>query len=220
MHIPVLISVLIPPLLLGCAATQPELISGAKTEPIVSGSAAGWTLRPGPGRDTIVVNPEKQEFNIGETQYPDIIAARLWIVPIRELKARFLIVCVPPACSAAVKMPILLIDEKNRSSLAGSVLQRWEFKVDTGDMPGADPKVRNEGRLQPLRDFLFKNSDKDGIPELVSEDLWKQGGTVTYLRLTKHKTFIPVRRETYVYVCDHKHPNGDLVLTSHRSLLR
>jgi hypothetical protein len=172
---------------------------------------------------TIVVNPEKQEFNIGVTPYPDItdiIPTRLWIVPVKELKARFLIIQVQPGASASVPMPILYIDQHDHPTLAGCIRQRFQFEVDPRDQPGADPNVGWEGDYHPLRDEMFEKCDKDGILELVEHDVWKEGGSVTYFRFTAHKTFIPVRRETYAYACDDTHPNGGFVMTSRRSLLR
>jgi len=173
-----------------------------KMVPIVSVSAKGWTIKPGTPANgasrptTILVNPNGEEFNIGETQYPDILPATLWIVEVKELKARFLVIRVPPTASAAVKMPILYINDDNTPSLAGSIGQRFEFKANSDDMPGFDPTIQWDGNHH-LRDMLFKDSDGDGIPELMEDDVWKQGGTITYYRFTEQKSFVPLWKETW-----------------------
>jgi hypothetical protein len=173
-----------------------------KIEPIVSVSAKGWTIKPGlpvtgsSSPTTIVVNPKGEELNIGETQYPDFLPATLWIVEVKELKARFLIIRVPPAASAAVNMPILYIGQDDKPSLAGSIRQRFEFKANSDDNPGFDPTIRWDGEHH-LRDLLFEDSDGDGIPELVESDFWQQTGTVTYFRFTNQKTFVPLWKETW-----------------------
>ncbi len=99
---------------------------GLKTHPIISVSATGWTLKCGPKTNgspsTIVINPRGEEFSIGSTAYPDtIFPVTLWIVAVRELHARFLIIRLPPAASGAMGMPILYIDEQDKPTLAGSV---------------------------------------------------------------------------------------------------
>lgn len=79
-------------------AVSLEVAFRDKIDPIVSPSARGWTIMPGPpdGRTTVVVNPRGERFNIGETAYPDFVPTTLWIVQVKELNARFLIIRVPP----------------------------------------------------------------------------------------------------------------------------
>ncbi len=186
----------------GCGET--ELPPAHNVEPIVSASAKGWSLKAGPpqGRSgafstTVVVNPKGEEFNIGVTQYPDVLPATLWIVRVEELKARFLLIRVPPAASAAVEMPVVYLDEDDRPSLAGTIRQRFEFPVHPQDEAGEDPKVIAVDGERRLRDLLFEDSDQDGVPELVENDVWKEGGTVTYFRFTSAKKFVPLYREVW-----------------------
>ena len=170
--------------------------------PIISLSAAGWTIKPGPpepGRNdatTVVVNPQQREFNIGVTPYPDIHPATLWIVEVKEFDARFLLIRVPPSASGAVTMPILYLDNNDIPTLACSIQQRFEFQMHPHDQPGYDPKIEGDGECR-LRDILFEDSDGDGVPELVERDVWKESGTVTYYRLTDQKTFLPLWREEW-----------------------
>ena len=165
-------------------------------------SGRGWAIRPGPPigpsrrPTTVVVNPRGKEFNIGYTQYPDFPRATLWIVEVKELHARFLVIRVPPVASAAVAMPVLYLDENEKPTLAGAVVQRFEFTVHPDDAPGANPRVICDGE-HLLRDMLFEDSDGDGIPELKEDAIWKDGGTVTYYRFTKAKRFVPLWREKW-----------------------
>jgi hypothetical protein len=173
-----------------------------KTNPIVSVSAQGWTLKPGPPSNTsshpttVVVNPKGGEFNIGTTAYPDFLAATLWIVEVKELKARFLIIRVPPAASAPVGMPLLYLSQDDKPLLAGLIRQRFEFHANAADKPGSDPRIRWDGEHR-LRDVLFEDSDGDGVPELVEKDFSQAAGTVTYFRFTEEKTFVPLCKETW-----------------------
>ncbi len=194
----ILLSVLIP------IAGRRAISEGPnyKTVPIISASAKGWTIKPGTVANgssqptTIVFNPKGEEFNIGETQYPDFIPATLWIVEVKELQARFLIIRIPPALSAAVEMPILYISEDDKPSLAGKISQRFEFKTSPDEEPGFDPKVRWDGEHR-LRDLLFEDSDGDGIPELVEKDFYHTSGEVTYFRFSEQQTFVPLWKETW-----------------------
>jgi nitrogen fixation protein len=183
-------------------ATPPpsEIVDFIKTKPNVSLSAKGWTIKPRPPRrphpTTIVVNPAGQEFNIGETAYPDIHETNIWIVEVKELNAKFLLIHVPPACSASVPMPVLYIDNDNCVTLAATIQQRFEFKPQPDDEPGFNPRINFDGTTF-LRDMLFKDSDGDGIRELVENDCWKDGGTMTYFKFTEQKKFVPLWKETY-----------------------
>jgi len=172
-------------------------LSELNIEPIISVSARGWTLkpRPAPGKewcDTIVVNPKGQEFNIGATQYPDWPPTKLWIVEVKELGARFLLIQVPPMASGTVVMPVVYVDENDKPTVAGEINQRWEFGPEPADMdnPGYNPKVMMDGGEQLLRDVLFEDIDHDGKPELVEDDVWKDGGYIRYYKFTKAKKFV------------------------------
>jgi hypothetical protein len=186
--------------LCGCATTSPQWRE--RTDPIVSVSARGWTIKPGRSEDgsgwrtTVIVNPKGEEFNIGVTQYPDFLPATLWIVEVKQLDARFLLIRVPPAASAAVDMPILYLDRNDKPSLAGRIGQRFEFQANPHDRPGFDTIIERDGRHR-LRDILFEDSDGDGVPELVESDFWQADGTVTYYRFTDRKTFTPVWEEKW-----------------------
>ena len=189
--------------LAGCDSTVPP--GDDETKPLISLSAKGWNLKPGPPEDadspfptTIVVNPNGDEFNIGTTQYPDVIPATLWIVEVPELNGKFLLIRIPPAASAAVGMPIVFVDQKDRPSLAGSIRQRWEFSISTKDEPGFNPMVEWEGSTR-LRDILFEDINADGRPELVEDTEYSRwGGTVTHFRFTTNKTFVPIRVEKHI----------------------
>lgn len=184
----------------GCSTDLPPFED--KTTPVVSRSAQGWTLKPGPkdpGSEfttTIVVNPKGKEFNIGVTRYPSFLPATLWIVEVKELRARFLFIRVPPVASGAVEMPVLYIDSDDIPSVSGLIRQRFEFDAYPDDAAGYDPKIMWDGEHR-LRDFLFEDSDKDGIPELVESLFWKESGTVTYFRFNKDKTFSPLWKEEW-----------------------
>ena len=168
------------------------------TEPIVSVSARGWSLRPGlppPEKmhpTTVVVNPRGETFNIGTTAYPDILPATLWIVGVPALNARFLLIRVPPAASGFVPMPVLYLDALDKPFLAGTILQHFEFAVNPEDEPGDNPRFHWDGE-HFIRDILFQDIDQDGLPELVEEDVGKDGGTITYFKFGKDRTFTPFR---------------------------
>jgi hypothetical protein len=152
-----------------------------------------------------VVNPRNEQFNIGETPYPSWVPATLWIVPVKELGARFLIIRVPPVASGFVDMPILYRDGSDRPSLAATIQQHFEFKAEPDEKPGVAPKVRWDGE-HPLRDFLFKDENTNSVPLLVEDHIWKDGGTMTYFGFSSRHTFMPVRKESYDCVCDNDHP--------------
>jgi hypothetical protein len=184
--------------------TVPSFYDEEDLLPVVSVSAQGWTVKPGPPEDetlnhptTVVVNPKGVEFNIGTTQYPDIFPPVLWIVEVKELETRFLLIKIGPAASASVPMPILYLDETDRPTLSATIQQRWEFDAYPDDSPGYDPKIQWDGEHR-LRDILFKDIDSDGVPELEEKDIWTSGGTITYFRFDKQtKSFIPARVETH-----------------------
>jgi hypothetical protein len=191
----------------GCAAGASPREERASLEPkltpIVLQSAEGWTLRPGPPETdaphvptTVVVNPRGESFNIGVTQYPDLLPATLWIVEEKSLKARLLLIRIPPAASGGVEMPVLYIDEHDRPSLAGTIRQRFKFGVPPDDEPGFNPMIVWDGGKQRLHDWLFKDVDHDGTAELVERDVWKDGGTITCFRFTEQKKFVRVRSES------------------------
>ena len=200
-------------ILVGCSIgiRSQEMID--KTTPIVSVSAKGWTLKPGPPEDTnssspttIVMNPQGEAFNIGTTQYPDVLPATLWIVEVKELNARFLLIHVPPVASASVEMPILYLDREDRPTWAGSIRQRWEFKIHRQDNPGYNPKAAICDGERYLRDILFTDINGDGTPELEEEDIWRGSGSVTYFRFTEDKKFVPVRIVKYICGEDTEEP--------------
>jgi hypothetical protein len=174
-----------------------------KYTPNVSLSAQGWALKPKPYNvsnrqdSTILINPHGEEFNIGPTPYPDILESNLWIVRVPELKTRFLLIHTPPAASGAVAMPVIYLSSEDKPILSGTIRQRMEIKPDPDDLPTGEPRIRSEGKLEPLRDFIFEDSDGDGVPELAEHDFWKENGTVTYYRFTKDKKFVPFWREKW-----------------------
>lgn len=188
--------------IVGCVS--PVSIGAGETNALVSRSAHGWTLRPGPPEQgwtfptTIVVNPKGKEVNIGTTQYPDIVPATLWIVEVEELHARFLFIRIPPAASAAVDMPVLYVDQHDVPRVAGSIQQRFEFTICPEDSWGYEPKILWDGEYR-LRDILFEDSDQDGIPELVERDFAKESGTVTYYEFNMSKTFSPLWKEEWTH---------------------
>ena len=119
----------------------------------------------------------------------------------KELQARFLLIRIPPAASAAVAMPILYVDQNDIPTVAGSIRQRFEFGVHPEDAPGYNPKVQWDGEHR-LRNLLFEDSDADGVPELVEKNFWKETGTVTYFRFSKEKAFSPLWREKWRLIGD------------------
>jgi hypothetical protein len=187
---------------MGAAALPPGL-GGMAVAPIVSGSAEGWSLKPGipigalPRPTTIVINPRGQAFSIGETAYPDILPATLWIVETTTLPGRFLIIHVPPVASGSVSMPVLFVDSEDNVTLAGTIQQRFEFRADPNDRRSSDPVVESDG-WHHLKDFLFKDVNNDGIVELVEDDVWKDDGTITYYRFREDHRFEPIIREYWV----------------------
>ena len=172
--------------------------------PIVSASAAGWNIKPGPPEKrkrshptTIVVNPQGKAVNIGTTQYPDWVPATLWIVEVEELEARFLLIQVSPVASAAVGMWVLYLDNNDDPSVAGVIVQSFEWADCAREHRGREARIQTEGKFHRLRDVLFEDSDGDGVLELVEDDTWKEGGTVTFHRFTDKKTFEPLWRERW-----------------------
>src|SRR5262245_14999648 len=164
----------------GAPALDPHL----NTNAIIHPSAAGWSLRVAPDESTIVVSPKGREFKIGKTQYPDSPPATLWRVRVPALRGDFLIVHVSPMASGAVPMTVLSIKAGGDSIVrAADILHHYEWR--------ADITTTNQ-----ILDALFVDSDSDGLPELVDDDVWKWGGTRTY-SVWAGDRFTPKWRETF-----------------------
>ena len=160
--------------MVGAPALDPHL----KTNAVVHSSAAGWSLRVAPDESTIVVSPKGREFKIGKTQYPDWLPATLWRVRVPALRRDFLVLHVSPMASGAVPMTLLTIKGDDESVVrAADIRHHYEWRSDI--------TTTNQ-----VIDALFVDSDSDGIPELVDDDVWKWGGKRTFYVLAGDR-FVP-----------------------------
>ena len=151
----------------GRVASAASLDPHLKTNAVVHSSAAGWALRIAPDDSTIVVSPKGREFNVGKTQYPDWPPATLWRVHVPTLHRSFLLLHVSPMASGAVPMTLFAIKGDDESIVrAADIRHHYEWR--------ADITTTNQ-----ILDALFVDSDSDGIPELIDDDVWKWGGTRT-----------------------------------------
>jgi hypothetical protein len=153
--------------------------------PKVSPSAKGWNLMEGDNDTTIVINPEGKKINIGKTDFSDVISkVTLWVINVKELNAKFLVIYFSPIASGAVPMTLCHIDKNNDVSVSAVINHHWELRAD---LDNADD----------LKDMLFTDSDRDNILELQDDDVGKYGGKFTfYSWLSKEKKFIPLWVET------------------------
>lgn len=178
-------------------AAAPLLDLQLKTNALVHTSAAGWSLRVGPDRSTVLVSPADKQFNIGKTQYPDWVSATLWRVPVPSLHRDFLIVYVPPMASGSVAMTLCVLKHGGTSiTRAADISHHYEWTADL-----QSPEA--------IRDALFVDSDSDGILELAENDVSKWGGTRTYQILVGDR-FVPKWKETFVL----EEPTGRIVRSS------
>ena len=167
-----------------CAIGAPRNHPGLKTNVVTHPSAAGWSLRVAADESTIVVSPKGRELRIGRTQYPDWSPATLWRVRVPALQREFLILHVSPMASGAVPLTVMTIKADGDSTVrAADILHHYEWQ--------ADITTPNQ-----ILDALFVDSDRDGVPELVDDDVGKSGGTRTYHVLTGDR-FVPKWRETF-----------------------
>ena len=162
----------------------------------ITASAFGWRVRatPSPFPATILVSPSDKEYNVGETMYPDITHAVLWKISVPELRATFLILYAPPACSGASVMSVFHLLPGNVPVLVAEIRHHFEFGIVPND-PSARVVGGPGGTL--LRDVLFVDSDGDGIPELRDDDAYRWEGSITYFRWDG-QTFRPLWVEHYV----------------------
>ena len=173
----------------------------AKTRPVVHGSAAGWSLRAAPDGSTIVVNPKGSEFRVGSTRYPDRQPTTLWLVGVPALKREFLVLFTPPTASGAVPMTLFTIKQDGEAIVrAADILHHYEWDSEYTT-------------VDEVRETLFVDSDGDGTPELVDDDVWKWGGTLTYSVLLEDR-FQPRWRETFAL----DESSGKVVLTKRESV--
>lgn len=161
-------------------AAPPDAESGLVVHP----SATGWSLRVAADGSTIVVNPRAKEFLVGATVYPNRTPTTLWRVDVPRLGREFLVVFAAPMASGAMTMTLFTIRQDGETIVrAADILHHYEWKAEytTADN---------------VREALFVDSDGDGIPELVDDDVWKWGGALTYYVLVGDR-FQPRWRETY-----------------------
>ena len=177
---PIGVSLLIALACFGCATARYSNAE-VKTEVKIDPSASGWQVRPGPsdsGSDqptTVLVSPTGRQFNMGETIYPDpMCRSQLYLVTNRSLQSRFLVLLTPPAASAATPLTLYYLRADGRPFWAATVVSHLE-SLHT------DARTPNQ--------WLFKDVDGDGVDELIENDVWKDGGRVTYHRFGGERFF-------------------------------
>ena len=171
---------------------------------LITPSAEGWQVKPGPPPEdganthptTVLLNPKGTEYDIGQTQYPDVTMATLFCVDVRELNARFLVLYMPPVASGGSEMAVIHIDEDDNPAVSALIGHHYEWRqaarsrtarVFFADCPP-------HGAL--VRDILFVDSDDNGVPELMEDFVGRFGGTITYHRFDG-RTFKPLWVEEY-----------------------
>jgi hypothetical protein len=167
----------------GCSpasSARPVAIDREMNGVTISASAAGWGVRAGPSKPgrhpaTILVDPRGIEHDVGETMYPDVVRAVLWRVRAEELRLDLLVLYVPPAASGATAMSVFRILPGDRPVRLADIRHHYEFGFIPGQRDPARVKVAFPdspgGRL--LREFLFVDSDGDGILELKEGDSYR-----------------------------------------------
>ncbi|HDZ21167.1 MAG TPA: hypothetical protein ENH78_07740 [Phycisphaerae bacterium] len=148
-------------------------------EVLIDPSASGWDVRLGVAGQTVLISPGGRTYDVGKTQYPDIVRARLHRFPVEELKAEFLALYMPPAASGPSTLTL--------------------FTIRAGDTPVRAADIRHHWEPHNVRDWkatLFTDSDGDGVLELRDNDAYRWGGTVTYYAFDGQR-FSPLWIEEY-----------------------
>lgn len=152
---------------------------------LVTPSAAGWSVCPGPDGQTILTNPAGRDFDVGETAYPDITPTHLIKVRVEELKADFLILHVAPAASGSVTLTVFTILSGQVPVRAADIQHHWEWSD-----------------AENWRQTLFVDSDGDDVPELRNCGAYRYRGTNTYYSFDGTR-FHPL------WIEDYQAPEGD-----------
>ena len=167
------------------------------TQVLIDPSASGWDVTTGPEGQTVLVAPDGHAYDVGRTQYPDIVQARLCRFTVEELEVEFLVLYVPPVASG------------------GSTLTL--FTIRPGNVPVRAADIRHHWEPHHVRDWkatLFTDSDGDGVLELRDDDAYRWSGTVTYYAFDGQR-FSPLWIEEYQASEDNDY---DLQLISRRKV--
>lgn len=171
---------------------------------VVTPSATGWRVHRGPtdpesgGPATILANPGGHEFNVGTTQFPDINTTFLWRVTVKEFHSDFLVLYTNPVASGGSTITLFRIVNSDTPIRVADIVTHDEMHPMPGSL-AKDPLVAivdyPQGRS--LREILFTDFDRDGVPELEENDVGKYGGFVRYYRWNGD-AFRLARAEKYV----------------------